>query len=574
LVNLSQNRHNEIRRNCKLNSTFPIIREGCVVTLIFILYSCAAIQGPPGGPKDETPPELIETIPADGTIHFEGGRVELIFSEYMDANTVEKAIRVLPTFENPPEIVYKGRRVFVEFPDSLNEKQTYIISIGRILKDEHKVAMSQGIQVAFATGDKIDEGKISGSITYNKAASVHLWKIQNEKDSTEFYQRIPDYVVDASDSGHFEFGFLSDGIYRCVAVDHSSAGLPISSNRMVIGLPWVSIIRLGNEKEKSHLNIRISNKMGPIKMIQAAWKMGNWATVTFSEKINDFLSDLEIKALFDDSTFHVPEQFIDPLDNKKIHITLPNLGDTQYVTFKTNGIIQGENAIIDSGMIRVKVDTTTDTTFLEIKSPPKKYVLPIQEENIVPLSIVFSNLINQEESQSPFLLNQDTLPIPFELIWKSPNNAMILPQENWRPKTSYTLSVFKDKIQPIFGQSLKDSVKIISFKTSEFQGYGRLIGSIVKGNKENVRVEVSSMEKEPSTFRSVVNSNGIFDMNLLPDGNYTLLFFQDKDETGRYSYGKIQPYEPSEWFYEYPDTVKIRTNWDLELNQINLEQIP
>ncbi|MBT4155738.1 MAG: hypothetical protein HOE56_08955 [Candidatus Marinimicrobia bacterium] len=96
----------------------------------------------------------------------------------------------------------------------------------------------------------------------------------------------------------------------------------------------------------------------------------------------------------------------------------------------------------------------------------------------------------------------------------------------------------------------------------------------MKGNKENVRVEVSSMEKEPSTFRSVVNSNGIFDMNLLPDGNYTLLFFQDKDETGRYSHGKIQPYEPSEWFYEYPDTVKIRTNWDLELNQINLEQIP
>ena len=88
------------------------------------MYSCAAIQGPPGGPKDETPPELIETIPKDGTIYFDGGRVELIFSEYVDANTIEKAIRVLPTLPEDPEIIYKGHRILVEFPDSLNENQT------------------------------------------------------------------------------------------------------------------------------------------------------------------------------------------------------------------------------------------------------------------------------------------------------------------------------------------------------------------------------------------------------------------------------------------------------------------
>ena len=88
------------------------------------MISCAAIQGPPGGPKDETPPELIQTIPDGGTIHFDGGRVELIFSEFLDANSIEKAIRVLPTLSEDPEIIYKGRRVFVEFPDSLNENQT------------------------------------------------------------------------------------------------------------------------------------------------------------------------------------------------------------------------------------------------------------------------------------------------------------------------------------------------------------------------------------------------------------------------------------------------------------------
>ena len=57
--------------------------------LVFILFiSCAAVMSPPGGPKDETPPELIEVIPPDGTTNFKGGRVELLFSEYLDGNNL------------------------------------------------------------------------------------------------------------------------------------------------------------------------------------------------------------------------------------------------------------------------------------------------------------------------------------------------------------------------------------------------------------------------------------------------------------------------------------------------------
>ena len=93
--------------------------------------------------------------------------------------------------------------------------------------------LAQGIQVAFATGDKIDEGRISGTITYKKDAAVQLWKIQDETDFTQFYQRVPDYVVDASDSGHYKFRFLSDGNYRLAAVDRSASGIPIVPERMI-----------------------------------------------------------------------------------------------------------------------------------------------------------------------------------------------------------------------------------------------------------------------------------------------------------------------------------------------------
>lgn len=538
------------------------------------MYSCAAIQGPSGGPKDETPPELIQTIPSGGSIHFKSKRVELIFSEFVDANSIEKAIHVLPTLAEGPKIIYKGRRIFVEFPDTLIENQTYIISIDRTLKDEHKVALAQGIQVAFTTGDEIDKGEISGTVTYDKTSSVHLWKVQNEKDLTEFYQRIPDYVVDASDSGKYKFRYLSDGNYRLMAVDRSASGLPISSDRMVYGLPWNPLTQIRDSKEITGQNIRIPNNMGGIKMNQAEWETGNWSTISFSDNITEWESAIKIHAIYEDSSIHQPSQFLNILDETKLHLTFSDLEENQYVTILTNGIMRGEETIIDSGLIKLRVDTSTDTTNLSIKAPTKNFVLSIEEDNIIPIEIVFSNLIDSEKSQNSFALMQDSISIPFNSTWITPLHSTITPLENWTPRTSYQILLFRDEIHPFFGQTLKDSVKTISFKTSDYQGYGRLIGTSAEKLSSKIVAEIASMEKKPSIFRSVVNLDGNFNMKKLPEGNYSLFFFQDSDGNDRYSYGRVDPYKPSEWFYTYPDTVNIRTNWDLELNSIKLEQHP
>ena len=154
-------------------------------------------MSPPGGPKDITPPDLIETFPLDGTVNYAGGQIKLEFSEYIDEKSIERAIHILPTLTTRPELIYKGKKIYIDLPDSLLEDQTYIVVINRNLSDENKVKLAQGIQVAFSTGNKIDQGSISGKIYHSKPSTVHLWKIQDEFDSLEFYNRIPDYAIDA-----------------------------------------------------------------------------------------------------------------------------------------------------------------------------------------------------------------------------------------------------------------------------------------------------------------------------------------------------------------------------------------
>ena len=147
-----------------------------------IFFSCAAIQMPTGGPKDEIPPQLVNSFPMNGASFFKGEKVELTFSEHLDENSVYQSISMMPTLENKFEIFFKGKVIIIEFLDTLMDNQTYIISIDRNLKDEHKVPISNGIQIAFATGEVLDNSTIAGRITHSNQTAAQLWRVKNQDD--------------------------------------------------------------------------------------------------------------------------------------------------------------------------------------------------------------------------------------------------------------------------------------------------------------------------------------------------------------------------------------------------------
>ena len=202
-----------------------------------IFFSCAAIQMPSGGPKDEIPPQLVYSSPENGAPFFKGGKVELAFSEHLDQKSVYQSISIMPMLEDEFEILYKGKVIIIQFPDSLIDDQTYVISIDRNLKDEHKVPISNGIQIAFATGEELDNSIIAGRITHSNHTAAQLWRVKNQDDLENFYYRKPDYTIDASDDGSFMFNFLSPGVYKLVGIDRSLVGIKIDHNKTQIGLP-------------------------------------------------------------------------------------------------------------------------------------------------------------------------------------------------------------------------------------------------------------------------------------------------------------------------------------------------
>ena len=539
----------------------------------FFILSCASVKAPPGGPKDETPPKLIEANPSIGSTNFNGGQVELIFSEYLKESSIFKAVSILPKFENEPEIVFKGEKILIDFPKNLLENQTYVISINRKLLDEHGVSFSEGIQAAFSTGSEIDKGSISGVIYGENLRSVLLWKIGDSIDSISYFLDNPNYVMDVSDEGLYNFNYLSNGVYRIVGLNENSIGLPLDSKYALVGLPWKQYFEIDeNILNIENVNIIIPEISGQNKMLRAEWLVSNWIKIFFLNNFDNLINNNPIKLFNDNIEIYPKKIFIDRMDNSVIHIILADSAtDIKSMIIKTEQIVEYENTLLDSGQVLVNLDTKNDSTNLKIKFPEKGYLHYIRSDSIVPLYIDFSKIINQEKTIPVIELLKDSLLIPINLKWASPLTLVITPKQNWDQNEKYKVNIFSESINPAFGNTFADSISSINFRTSKLIRFGRIIGQLKSEFSKKLVLNLKEMgENQLEEFYSNVKKNGDFSFDLIPEGNYELKIFYDIDKNLRYSFGNITLDKPAEWFLYYPDTIKVRGNWDLDLGDIEV----
>ena len=154
--------------------------------------------------------------------------------------------------------------------------------------------------------------------------------------------------------------------------------------------------------------------------------------------------------------------------------------------------------------------------------------------------------------------------------WIHPLSAKILPKDNWEPNKDYLIHIPQESIVPLYRKIFKDSVYTISLKSSSYQKYGSLVINPGIDHSNDLKVELKMLGNEGVVLKNNLNSDKLFRLENILEGQYLLMFFQDKNKDNQISSGVISPYQPSEWFHYYPDTINIRSNWELELNEIYL----
>ena len=208
-----------------LNQLNKILLALCLL----VLFSCASVKAPQGGPLDSEPPKLKSTSPTILTNLNQGQQITLFFNEFIKEESLKNTIELFPNVNQKIDFEYYGKEVIITLPSNLDKDKTYVISLNSNLSDEQNVKLNENIVIPISLSNSINQAAIKGKIfgSYNKP-SILLWKGMIDKN--ELLSKKPDYIISSSDK--FSFGYLAYDKYTVLAVDLYNPKLSLEKNKI------------------------------------------------------------------------------------------------------------------------------------------------------------------------------------------------------------------------------------------------------------------------------------------------------------------------------------------------------
>lgn len=196
----------------------------CLLALL-LTAACASIGNPDGGRFDETPPRVVGSSPADGAVNVSKRKVQILFDEYIKLEKASEKVVISPPQIEPANVRADGKRIKVDFYDSLRANTTYTIDFSDAIEDNNEGNPMGQYTFSFSTGDVIDTMQVSGRVLNAadlepiKGIMVGLYPADSIWNDTLFRTRPFLRVSRTNGEGRFTIKGVKDGAYRVRALE-------------------------------------------------------------------------------------------------------------------------------------------------------------------------------------------------------------------------------------------------------------------------------------------------------------------------------------------------------------------
>jgi len=545
--------------------------------------SCASQVAPSGGPVDKTPPTIINVIPENKAILVPlNQRIEFEFSEGMIRKGSEKSVFISPDPGDRVKLKWKGRKLRIEFNDSLKVNRTYVITLGTDLKDAHNNALSQSYTLAFSTGEELSDAKMSGRVfTDEEVKGILIWAyILAESKDPNPGQRGGDYVTQADAKGKFELTNLSEGLYRLFAIRDADNNRFYETGVDGIGVASQDILLTKDSLAVSDINFKIVTKdtIGPALLSVSA------------------LDNSHLTLTFDEELF---EEGLDDINNYKVHVKESKLEDTLAIRLAyLNELDRKEVVIITEPQTQkieyeIEVQNITDLykNLVDLKFNSAEFVGSALPDTLKPkivstipadsarsvflnstIDFYFNEPINREIFERSFYLRDPTeFDVSGTFDWPTPASVKFKPGNSLQSLATYRAVVKLDSVFDLAGNAAADSTFQIHFTTLNADTLSSLSGTVVDQDstaKGSIFLKAWQNTKNGQSYKIQLSGPGPYEFRGILPGTYSLEGFRDRDNNGEYSFGQAFPFQPAERFVVYPDTIKIRARWPNEGNDL------
>lgn len=595
----------------------PLVRMFCMLhalLFIYLLWACASMGTPDGGPYDETPPKLIKSTPEQNAVRNQRKEIVLEFDEYIKLENANEKVVVSPPQLEQPEIKASGRKIIVALQDTLKENTTYTIDFSDAIVDNNEGNPMGNFTYAFSTGESIDSMEVAGTVL--NAADLEPIKgilvgLQRDTAFSSFHEKPLERVSRTNGSGRFIIRGVAPGSYRIYALqdvnqnflfDQKSEMIAFQQELIVPSskpdirmdtlwtdsihydsivpvhythfLPDDVVLRAFTEEQTDRYLVK-NERLVPQKF--SFYFSSRSDTLPRLEGLNfDAEESLIIERNERNDTLHywIKDSLVYKLDTLDIRLsywatdTLGGLSlthDTLYMSSKKTmeNIRKEKERKLEDWLKEQKKKEKKGLAFdsippvdpLELKLSPSGAIDP---DSRIRLSFT-EPLARLDTAGIHLCLKEDTLwnevPYLFEQVPGKLYEYQLVGE--WRPEQEYELRVDSAICEGIYG--LVNAPQTLKFSIQKLDAYSALFLNI-RGVDGPAFVELLSGDK-PVKQVPVVDGNAEF--YFIKPGKYYVRLVHDRNGDGKWTTGNFDRAEWAEEVYYYPTALELKEKWDI-----------
>jgi hypothetical protein len=575
-----------------------------VILIILLIYSCAKIGNPTGGPKDRVPPVVVETVPKEKETNFSGKKIEITLNEYIALDNINDNLIVSPPLKVKPKVWIKGKSVITEFEEELKDSTTYNFNFQDAIKDLNEGNILENYEFVFSTGSVVDTLSVNGNVYYAENLEVPekvFVLMYREMADSAVRKDLPDYIGVIDQNGYFRINNISPGLYRLYAlkdVDNSKTynlkdeefAFMSSLLEVTADSNWLPVVkdsvRVSREPAaKKEIKKDLKNKLQDTIVLKGKNKLLLFVQTPTDRYLKS--SDRKLKYKLEyvlslppdslDFGFRIPDT-----DSNSYFIEKSRQKDTMFV-WLTDTALYTQNQITSilkypstdsTGMIGYK----EDTVMLRFVAPKALKGSNLKKPVSLPvLNNITAGMIKPGQqiifrSDTPLrnpdtalirlydVTKKDTLKVPYTFRKDSLTATRFIFRANFLPENKYFFVADSAAFNNYYGEC-SDSIGIrMSIKPAD--SYSKLILNIKNGEGEMI---IQLLDKKEILVREAKRKgDGKIVFSLIESGFYRVKVIFDLDGNGKWTTGDFSAGRQPEPVSYYPSEIEIKAKYDLE----------
>jgi uncharacterized protein (DUF2141 family) len=517
----------------------------------FSFWSCAQIESPTGGPKDEQPSKIVKANPEIGATNFTGTELKIVFDEYIVLGNMNQEAIVSPPMAEEPEYKVNNKTLKISFQENLLPNTTYTINLGEGVKDFHEGVVLDSNVLVFSTGDYIDSlsfnGLVKDAFTLAPQKDILVLLFEDNGDSIPSKER-PYYYTKSNENGQFEFNYLKPGEFSLIVLEDNNNDRLYNLPNEKIGFAEnrvstsnvdssYSIVLFEPDNKKQYLvSLKAEDQGKLILILNKPAKQIDLKIVGKTFKNQWFESD----TLLTGDTIHLWTD-ISRLEDNEVEV-----------------IVTADNEILDTVNLKLKAFDTLKPKLPAItpnvNNGTAKYFNSLIVSTTVPIKNWNDSIILIRDSK-------DSVSVGIEKIGSKKLKILYkLEQES-----KYSLVIPDSFLTDILDFKSKGSK--IDFKTKSDIEYANLKLSVELATQDNVILQF--MSKGGAILKEEkFKGNKKFNYQNLSPGEYQIKMIFDANNDGIWTTGKYIPRTQPERVIFYSEKLEMKEGWDKDITWI------